>query len=336
MLTNVGEIDQLTTNILKGIALLAVIGLHLLSTFPRKFYLVTPQAYFFIVFNQCQRFSVPFFVLLSGYGLSKKYHRSSFSSIRFILYQMTKLIPLYLLWSTYLSFLSLFLDQKGVVFAQNSWWSVVFLGQADYHLYFVPLILQLYLVFILIKKNWTEIGKKGVSILVGFQLLIYLFFSLFSRAPSDQLQYSSLFVWIGYFILGIWLAEHKKFFKPKINFILLVLGIILSTIYSFFNIDKTNNIIQSNRFTKVSIFIYSIGWIGLLLHKAKQLKSNLSFLSKIGRNSYLIFLAHTVPLYLVKEQLELSLFVEIMASYVVMILISIQIIKTFRLEVSGI
>ena len=107
--------------------------------------------------------------------------------------------------------------------------------------------------------------------------------------PSDQIQYTIFINWIAYFVLGILLAEKKKFFSPQINALLVVVGFIGSFTYSYFTADQTKNIVRANRFTKIPVFFYSVGLIGLFLQDNFQPLNQTRLLSWLGKNSYLIF-----------------------------------------------
>ena len=135
------ELNQIT----KGIAILAVVFLHILSTFfPDQIYQQGSTGLFFITINQICRFSVPLFIALSGFGLGKKYGNSPPPKIKFYLKQLKKLLPQYILWSLVLIFLfeqSLNWQNRSDLFQK------LVTGRADYHFYFIPLIIKFYLIY---------------------------------------------------------------------------------------------------------------------------------------------------------------------------------------------
>ena len=64
--------EMAATNQLKGLAILAVVVLHILSNIPGK-YITTPQILpWVLAIDQIARFCVPIFVAISGYGLFRK------------------------------------------------------------------------------------------------------------------------------------------------------------------------------------------------------------------------------------------------------------------------
>lgn len=68
---------------LKGIAILCVIGIHILSSIKTPIFTEGLQRYFFITLDQLFRISVPLFVALSGFAFTRKYQSTAFDGIAF-------------------------------------------------------------------------------------------------------------------------------------------------------------------------------------------------------------------------------------------------------------
>ena len=144
--------DRLSVNSAKGIAILAVVSIHLLTLATREQFTLPPQNLIFLFLDQVMRFCVPVFIFLSGFGLMLSYQKKDFKLLKFIKKRSFKTLPLYFLWSAYYIALSILIKPWWKVLSGWSISQIIFNGRADYHLYFVPVIFKLYLVFALLKK----------------------------------------------------------------------------------------------------------------------------------------------------------------------------------------
>lgn len=299
--------------IAKAIAITAVVGVHLMSLWPDSIYTSSEHKWFFLGLNQLTRFSVPLFLALSGYGLAKKYQHTKPSAGNLLLDRFKKLVPLYLLWSAIL----LLVFQLNTDWSQNSsWWRSLFLGGVDYHLYFVPLILQLYLLFALLPKLINR--KRMTIVLIGTAVLQLGLYAVIRWALSqessrltqyllsDQSQYRIFVNWLYYFSLGVF-ASQLNLVKLKTN-IGLKLGVFCLIITGFgwaiFDaakiIQTTGNTVYATGFVRMPVFIFATGVIlAFILYGYKLLNLpvlNSRLVELVGRNSYLIYLSHTLAL----------------------------------------
>ncbi len=298
---------------IKAIAISAVIILHTLSLFPESIYTSSPYRLLFITINQVCRFSVPAFLILSGYGLSQKYFHQNISPINFLKSRIKKLFPLYFVWSVI--FLITFQISNTWFYNDINVWKNILWGNTDYHLYFIPLIFQFYLIFSFLPK----IKKKHRLLTLaltsgGIQAIWFLLIRIFSTRTADyhnflindQLQYRLSINWIFYFLFGSLLARInlKKMQKNKVFksiLILLTFSSLFWTIYDTRKIlKKTNNIIYATSFIRLPIIIYATGATLILIFYSRQILNKkifkYNFLKLIGKYSYIIYLSHTLLL----------------------------------------
>ncbi|MBU1085111.1 MAG: acyltransferase [Candidatus Beckwithbacteria bacterium] len=321
--------DRLTVGSIKGIAILAVIFIHLFTLLTQKQFTVSPQNLIFLFLDQIMRFCVPVFIFLSGYGLELSCQQKNFDLKSFIKKRSLTILPLYFLWSAYYIALSILIIPWWKVLSGWSVSQIIFNGRADYHLYFVPVIFKLYLVFALLKKLPKKLFLPLFYCAIIFQLYFYSYFTIKTPFISDQLQHSNILVWAGYFMLGIWLANKEKFLSKRNSLILIIFGLGLSVFEAFQVVGKSGDVIQAIRFAKLSNIFYSIGLIGLFLISTSKILKN-KYLSWFGQNSYLIYLAHPLPLHLLKFDLSLVPIIPTLLSYVFVIFLSIVIQKSAR------
>lgn len=298
-------------DILRALAIFAVILIHTVSGALYNASWSSETFKFYLILDQFCRFSVPLFVGLSGYTLTLRYKDNLVNLSEFLRRRVLRLIPWYLFWSAVI-----FLYIRFSVFWINAprfpAWKVIFLGKADYHLYFVPMILQLYVLFpllIFLVRKW---GKWLLAPIFLFEMFFYFVLSEFAVGRitlpfllNDQQQYIFFGTWIFYFVLGILLAFDNKLVSFVKKYKLYFLGILfLAFLWEVFNtfglVNSLGDLTLATRSTRIPVLIYAtffyltvtagMNYFDLLPKKFYRL------LIGVGQRSYVIYLLHTVPL----------------------------------------
>lgn len=303
-----------TIDILRGLAISSVVGIHLLSSYPAAIYAPNITGFFFLVLNQLLRFSVPLFVALSGYMLTAKYKGQTIDVKEFYSKRFKKILLLYLFWSLVI-YIVLSASPVWSQYNQSIFhWQTLLFGRADYHLYFVPMIFQLYLIFPLLHELTHK--RKMITVFATFtlQLAVLILFTtvvehrLGHAAPglNDQKQYLFAGSWFFYFVLGMLLAQVRltkiwRHLISKIAPIILLLALSWVVFDAITLINEGFDIIIATRFTRIPVFVFANSVIiAALLGRYKLfnlLPQNISrFLSFLGRESFVIFLSHTLLL----------------------------------------
>lgn len=320
-MTAVSRASREKVTALKGLAMLAVVGIHILTSLPAWIYLRAPENFFFIALDQLGRFSVPLFVALSGYGFGSKYASQPLKLWPFLKSQSLKLLPLYFWWSAI--FLSVFWFSPTWRAGDNlgSWWQQLIWGRADYHLYFIPMIFSLYLVFPLIlalSKRIPAAQMFSASLLIQMAWYWWLGQNLTTQAHpwfiSDQHQYLVPLSWIGFFTSGVILAlqpeKMVQLTRPLKKF-----GVILIALTASFLIFRAYSLIEAGvdplyalRFTKVSVVPYAIAVIGAAILVKSWWQRLPAPLEKklvwLGSWSFVVYLSHTLFLRILFAILE--------------------------------
>lgn len=290
----------------RGLALIGVILTHYLASLPGDIYYHHPLHIFFLSLNLACRFSVPLFVALSGYTLASTQSSSS-SPWTFYRKRLFSLLPLYIFWSLILYHLLAAIPAWSINLPPLNFINLLF-GHLDYHLYYVPMLISLYLFFPIIIKLAQS---QPVTLLISglwLQACWYYFLqptstthlpNWFSLPQTDQAQYLIPLSWIFYFLLGIILAAKPSLAARLARFRPLFLSFVLSFILLAISQAQTQlelgtNVIDVTAFTRLSILGYASAVILLLLlpYRLPQMPFYRLFVF-IGRHSYLIYLSHT-------------------------------------------
>ncbi len=302
------------SHLLKGIAIILVLVVHILSSFKQSVFVGYGERFqtLAVLIDKICRFSVPLFVALSGYGLSQRYFQKSLHFGEFLRHRLWKLIPKYLLWSAIM-----ILAVKII----PAWHSdrpspplslLLLLGYADYHLYFVPMILQLYLLFPILRFFYEKWPNLTLFLALLIQVMWFASFSYQQKLPfnwsifaADHEQYLWASNWIFYFVLGmalprilIWLRQ-KTFVWNLILIASLLIGWLALSINAIARIQMGTDPLLVLRFTQYSMIAWvSLGIISLSFF-ASQLKTVPKIMFWLGQKSYDLYLSHTLLLRLV-------------------------------------
>lgn len=193
------------TDFAKVVAAIAVVGIHATSTAENNFAIHHNFLSFDfggVVLNQWARFSVPLFLYLSAYGLAQSKEVNYFSFMR-------KRLPTILIPYFFFSALAFALDFKNCT--TENIIERLLKGGADYHLYFLVILAQCYLLFPLLLRLHQASGKAYRAVtLVVFLLVVLLLY----RTSSERIlgyfglshpgwHASFCIYWLPYFMLGI-------------------------------------------------------------------------------------------------------------------------------------
>lgn len=318
-------------DVLRGLAMLGVIWLHAQASLPGLVIYSPEWRWMFAILDQMLRFCVPVFVACSGYALAYKYAQYPFESGKFWQKRTWPLIPVYLTWSVGL----IIVLQLVPDWSQAAWswtlpnlWRVIWAGGGDYHLYFIPLLLQLYIWFwakeqFKIPASWW-IGASALLQIATFWVIAHnLLPASWSFFQSDQGQYWWFGSWAWYLALGWWLgnfaatnqtgvdAEKRRKYK-----IAIIITSMIAAFDAWWQIRSGIDPIDALKFTRWPIFLYATSWIlyGLsapasaIPQSKNALHARLSQgIAWIGHHSLIIFLGHTVALRILFGLLEGSI-----------------------------
>ena len=212
-------------NVLRGLAILGVIAVHTTAHFtyaPGP----SPVAHANVILDVLAHYAAPLFVLLSGLTLARRYGRETtqMSAKSFYARRLTKIVPPYVVFSLF--YLLLFaLEYQPPA---PSWVALALAtGSAYYHLWFVALLVQLYLLFplLLAALRWAR-ARQATGALLALALALQLAWNmgapvlaaalpdrpLFQTVLSERFFLSHIF----YFMLGMVAGLNLEGFERRV------------------------------------------------------------------------------------------------------------------------
>lgn len=283
-------------DVIRAGAALAVIAIHVTAG-----YMDSPLAY---LGNHLVRFAVPLFIIISGFLLNWSVADSfELSTMAFYRQRLHRILLPYLTWTVIyclLNFYLLHLHDPRLLLTTIG--KALLMGNAYYHLYFIPIILQLYLLYPWLKR-WLKRDAHSLLWAAGLltgtcQLLLYLYLLRIITLPG---QYSFWYlcafpVWLFYFVFGIFAAQNLRAnsFSPKAP--ILVPGCIWLASLGVMLLDSKLTGVQGS-IIRPSVILYTLGsyyfFFALATRWRPDEKSGVGWLSA---QSFLIYLMHPLIL----------------------------------------
>ncbi len=195
---------------IRAAAALAVIAIHVTAS-----YMDFTLAY---LWNHAVRFAVPLFIIISGFLL---YYTDRYAAVlparAFYKKRLDRILWPYFIWTLLYSLLNAyFLSLKSPLLFLSTLGKDLLWGTGYYHLWFLPIILQLYILYPLLRR-WMEKDPRALllgslTISLAAQSLIYLYMLHIISLPA---QYSLFYVrafpvWLFYFVFGMFVARKQR------------------------------------------------------------------------------------------------------------------------------
>lgn len=286
---------------IRGIAVLAVVLIHVLSASSNKFF---PGKSMLIIYgiDSLLKFAVPLFVISTAYFLfykSDSYKKGG--QYKHLLKKVaTYLIPIYIVSSVAYFYFFNFVSgvNKGVVDLIKS----IILNQSSYHLWYIYLIISIYIFFPLIKKLIIAMGSFRLMLSYAFQLSIPALLSALLIVTSikhypDVIVTSSFVFFLFYIALGYHLFASKALIITKKNIIfqLIVLAIIL-IFQAFARRYYLASGVMFSISTLLNVFVSLICLVCVTYFVSKVPVASIldRFLIFCGRNSFVIYIIHVM------------------------------------------
>jgi peptidoglycan/LPS O-acetylase OafA/YrhL len=257
-------------------------------------------------------YSIPAFLFVSGFFISVATgRRQATISWKLIGARIKALVIPYLIWSTVMLFMEFF---QGRTFSPLDILRILLTGQATEAFYFVPLLVQLYILapFIvpIAKKNWKALLLVAWLIEFGIRSLNYGFTLGIDIPILHQLGFLTnawLFpVRIFWFVLGIVVGFHLGSFRPTLK--LIRWGLVAGAIFFFLvGVIEWEVLLQRSGEAWIAPYesvidgFYALAFI-LAFLSFENLKIPLSkHFEVLGTKSYGIYLSHSLVIILTSK-----------------------------------
>lgn len=288
-------------DLLRVIACIMVIALHVGAIYGKEINLEYPSYYFTIgnFYHSVTRTAVPIFIMLSGSfllgnirNIDYKYHyKKTFDKI---------IIPtliwsiLYVIYSICMGVVSSIINSEHFSYLTpiKNW----ILGDPFYHMWYMYMIIGCYAITPILIKVRLNIGNKTFET-IGW---ICMFFGVVIDIIQVKLIWPISFIkYLGYFILGYSLKDKNDMRSKSYLRYLIGSGILLILIFLITEINIRYNIFE-NKFYFLQplspIVIVSSIWMYISFLNMKNIKIKIY---KLSRHTFNIYLLHGGILYLI-------------------------------------
>ena len=275
-----------------------------------------------LILRQIVNFSVPLFLFISGYFMSKKIISSKEDYYSYVTKQIPRVLVPFIIWSCIYSAISFVMGSPVTTILKKF---ITFQAAAPF--YFILLIIQYYLFQPLIVKLGTT--KKSVFL----ALLISLSFC----AALEVLRYKydinlpiyiyagNFLTWLIFPVLGSYVQKNGLKISASVLLFGSIFFLIISIAHSLFSIIYFNKPIEAVTAVKVSSFLYSAS-LCLYLYKVQEKLAANKLIVNIGLLSFGIYFSHMLFLTVILRTLPKIVGPDLIANVFVQIIIAIVVL----------
>lgn len=290
----------------RGLAILAVVLIHI-TGYPLRVFEPGSAGYiFYTLLNRGMQFAVPLFLLISALVLAfQMANKQEVNWLNFYQKRWNRAVVPFIVWTTLYLLLRILVigDIPYYTVKQGLLWYVF--GKGFYHLYFLSVVIQLYVLFPLLHKLWRTLKPSFFMVLLIFAFLQVAFYwanklYIYQIFPyTGSLVFSYIFpiglgLWLGY-NTECWTAWWKKY-----RFCLAAAVILAGWFYINRYLAALNGVRISTFYIQMAwaLYVAALGACVIFLTRAlvsREGKTALflsSFLDITGKLSYGIYLIH--------------------------------------------
>ena len=296
-------------NIVRAIAILAVLIIHGTSNATVDLNPVSYSQHLYLALNKFSNFAVPVFILISGLVLFYRYVDSwnTKEMVGFYRKRLQQILIPYLLWSLFYNLFNQWLLHPShpelIQFHPKYFLSLLPLGSANYHLYFISIITQFYVIFPILMyatQRFLWVKKYLIWISAGVQVGFYSLHHWFVKIPHSADLFVTYFV---FFCVGGWIGMNYpqfsawvKRFSRSISAAAVLLGVSYALLYVLMNHHIYFPIPVYD--LVFNLYPFAMGFALLLLGKRVLQASNIfsTMLNSIGTASFGIYFMHPIIL----------------------------------------
>ncbi|MCZ8513435.1 acyltransferase [Paenibacillus filicis] len=298
----------LELDIVRAIAIVAVVTIHATADATVDPLLVSESSKtFYIAVNKLSNFAVPVFIFISGLVLFYRYldDWNGRQTVQFYVKRVRQALVPYLIWSLFYYLYNQWIYEHDTLhmdwreFAEKLPWA-----DTSYHLYFMVIIVQFYLVFPLLMSlcqalPWFRKALFPLGILIQAAFYAYNHWAQpVQQSASICFNYFSIFAFGG--ALGLHYDAFFRWLRKNIPWVLPVTAVLGFTFMALFAFEDRLHIVLDNTWFELLFFGYamfagmSFIWLGRLL--LDKLPSAAKALNALGAASFGIYFVHPAVL----------------------------------------
>jgi peptidoglycan/LPS O-acetylase OafA/YrhL len=262
---------------------------------------------FYFAINIMSSFAVPVFILISGLVLFYQYYDEWDRKKAVYFYKkriLTVVVP-YLIWSFIYYLFNQWLSHHEVNFNLLTFLKMLVWADSSYHLYFMLIIIQFYIVFPLLltllkASKWFEgmLFPLGVLVQGSFYVITHWFVTI-HHTPSLAFTYFSLFmlggsIGISYERFMQWMHKYKVWvFPATLISCTAVVALFLNNRYgSYYFFENTWFVISLNVYAM--LVSLTLLWLGRII--SNKYTAFYTWIVSLGACSFGIYLIHPILL----------------------------------------
>lgn len=274
---------------IRFIACLAVMIVHITATGVTDYIQGSFPHIITLILNRSLKFTTPVFIFLSGVTNFFAYSNKEIKYFDFVKKRLKSTLVPYFVWCLiyYSAYIYAGIYSFDIVFFIKN----VVLGTMSYHLYFVIIISQIYLLGPLFYKLIKNSNKRILILTVAA-----IFTAICAGTLNFKLSDRIFLKYIFFYMIGIYVTlETEKFktFVDKNKILITAMYItigLLYTVASFFNWE--NSIYVWFVFSAVSVFFVFL----VSMYLVEIFKTKYRYVKLFGQSSYYIYLMHPLVL----------------------------------------
>jgi peptidoglycan/LPS O-acetylase OafA/YrhL len=295
---------------LRGVAILAVVALHVTFDYLRQAPLPSRVGTVMLALHLLTGFAVPLFVALSTASLSLGHSgvvRTAGDYGAFLAVRARRILPPYLAWSLVM----IARDHPSALFHPTTVAFLLLTGGAHYHLYFVPLVCQLYVLWPLLAplgRGAASSAGATLALAIGGLAASLGWWRLSGAGLVPNVTLTLVPLWLGYATLGLaavswvrsWVARVQSGWTGLViatSAAIVAAAVMIGYVYL--------QVVQSPEHVAIAVTIFqapsalyalSAMALGLIVVARLEQTAAHAVLAGLGRRSYGIYLVHPLVL----------------------------------------
>lgn len=282
---------------LRVLAILAVILIHITTKTLATLHLDIAIAPSSLFINQVSRFAVPLFFLISGFVLELN-NKSGISYLTFFKKRASRIITPYIFWTSIYFIVSNHLHPETLL--NYKFLKAIFLGNASYHLYFIPTLILFYLAFPFFHGVIKFLKNPFVLICICGVEAIFLYQDYYVKQLDFSYDIRIALLSVSMFITGMVASHYKekiyefvKKYSLFFAFATIALPLIIFLHVQAITIKNHTSRFIYNQYGPLN-YLYTLTLSSLLYFLLERTQFLRNFFINLSKLSFFVFFIHVL------------------------------------------